>query len=363
VGRVAPLEIAGRPIGAGEPCYVIAELSGNHRQELQAALDLVAAAAEAGADAVKLQLYTPDSLTIDSDMPAFRIGGGTLWDGNTLYDLYREAMTPWAWYGELAAAAADAGIACFASAFDAESVRFLVEHDAPAIKIASFELVDLELVTAAAATGKPVLLSTGMARYDEIDRAVCAARSSGRGGLGLFRCNSAYPASPTEMALATLPHMRDAFAVPVGLSDHTLDSTAATISVAFGACMIEKHLTLRRGDGGPDAAFSLEPQEFAELVRTVRDSEASIGSVRYGPSAAERSSTMFRRSLFVVEDVEAGERFTRDNVRSIRPGAGLAPRHLGRVLGSRAAARIPRGTPLSWNVVAPQPVDRADLAL
>ncbi|MDQ1520112.1 MAG: pseudaminic acid synthase, partial [Actinomycetota bacterium] len=216
------IEIAGRAIGAGEPCYVIAELSGNHRQELQCALDLVEAAARAGADAVKLQLYTPDSLTIDSDMPAFRISGGTLWDGRTLYDLYREAMTPWAWYSALAGAAADAGLACFASAFDAESVRFLVEHDAPAYKIASFEVVDLELVAAAAATGRPVLISTGMARYDEIDRAVCVARAAGNGGVALFRCNSAYPAVSTEMDLRTLPHMRDAFDLPVGLSDHTL---------------------------------------------------------------------------------------------------------------------------------------------
>ncbi len=347
-----PLSIAGRAVGPGEPCYVIAELSGNHRQELACALELVAAAADAGADAIKLQLYTPDSLTIDSDMPSFRIEGGTLWDGRTLYDLYREAMTPWAWYSELAAAASSSGLACFASAFDEESVRFLVERDAPALKIASFELVDVELIAAAAATGRPVLLSTGMASYAEIDAAVSAARAAGDGGIGLFRCSSAYPASPAEMDLRTLPHMAAAFSVPVGLSDHTLDSTAAVVAVTLGACMIEKHLTLRRADGGPDAAFSLEPDEFAAMVGAVRDAEAALGSVRYGPSESERSSVMFRRSLFVVDDVEPGERFTAANVRSIRPGDGLAPRHLPAVLAGRAACRIPRGTPLSWDLVS-----------
>src|SRR5262249_25441946 len=233
-------------VGPGEPCYVIAELSGNHNQELSRALDLVEAAAAAGANAVKLQLYTPDSLTIDSDMPAFRIDGGTLWAGRTLYELYGEAMTPWEWYPELAAAARDAGLQCFASAFDAESVDFLVAQGAPAIKIASFELVDLELLATAAATGKPVLVSTGMASYDEIDRAVRTVRCAGTGGIGLFRCNSAYPADPHEMDLRTLPNMRAAWHAPIGLSDHTLDSTAATVAVALGACMIEKHLTLSR---------------------------------------------------------------------------------------------------------------------
>jgi N-acetylneuraminate synthase len=345
------LSIAGRAIGPGEPCYVIAELSGNHRQELACALELVAAAATAGADAIKLQLYTPDSLTIDSDMASFRIEGGTLWDGRTLYDLYREAMTPWAWYSELAAAASALGLACFASAFDEESVRFLLEHDAPALKIASFELVDLELIAAAAATGRPVLMSTGMARYAEIEAAVATAHAAGDGGVGLFRCNSAYPASATEMDLRTLPHMAAAFDAPVGLSDHTLDSTAAVVAVTLGARMIEKHLTLRRADGGPDGAFSLEPHEFASMVTAVREAEAALGSVRYGPSESERSSDMFRRSLFVVEDVEPGERFTRANVRSIRPGDGLAPRHLADVLDGRASRRIPRGTPLSWDLV------------
>jgi N-acetylneuraminate synthase len=315
------VEIDGRLVGPGEPCYVIAELSANHNNDLQRALDLIDAAAAAGADAVKLQLYTPDSLTIDSDMPAFRIGGGTLWDGRTLYDLYREAMTPWEWYPDLAAAARSAGVHCFASAFDAASVEFLVANDAPAIKIASFELVDLSLLATAAATGKPVLLSTGMASYEEMD-------------------------------LRTLPNMRAAWRAPVGLSDHTPDSTAATVAVALGACIIEKHMTLSRADGGPDADFSLEPDEFAALVRAVREAEAVLGSVRYGPSPSEQSSTMFRRSLFVVEDVEAGEPFTGANVRSIRPGTGLAPRELRNVLGKPAAARVERGTPLAWDLVA-----------
>jgi N-acetylneuraminate synthase len=345
------VHIDGRAIGPGEPCYVIAELSGNHGQDLSRALALVEAAAAAGADAVKLQLYTPDSLTIDSDAPAFRIAGGTLWDGRTLHDLYRDAMTPWEWYPELADAAKAAGVQCFASAFDAASVEFLASYDAPAYKIASFELVDLELVGVAAATGKPLLLSTGMATHDDIERAVAAARKHGDGGVALFRCNSAYPADPAEMDLHTIPDMERTWLVPVGLSDHTLTQTAATVAVALGACMVEKHLTLRRADGGPDAAFSLEPDEFAALVRAVRDAQASLGSVRYGPSPSEASSNVFRRSLFAVADIAAGEEFTRDNVRSIRPGTGLAPRHLPRVLGSVAAVPISRGTPLRWEHV------------
>jgi N-acetylneuraminate synthase len=346
---IDPIEIAGRAVGPGEPCYVIAELSGNHGQDLARALELVEAAAHAGADAVKLQLYTPDSLTIDSDMPAFCISGGTLWDGRTLYDLYRVAMTPWEWYAELAAAARALGVHCFASAFDAASVEFLAAHGAPAYKIASFELVDLELIATAAATGKPLLLSTGMAAHDDVDRAVGVALAHGGGGVALFRCNSAYPADPTEMDLRTLPEMQREWEVPVGLSDHTLTSTAATVAVALGACMVEKHLTLRRADGGPDAAFSLEPDEFAAMVRTVRDAQAALGEVRFGPSPSERSSLAFRRSLFVVADVAEGEVLTRDNVRSIRPGTGLAPRYMQCVVGQRAAAPIPRGTPLRWD--------------
>jgi N-acetylneuraminate synthase len=274
-----------------------------------------------------------------------------LWDGRTLYDLYREAMTPWEWYPQLAAAARDAGIQCFASAFDAESVEFLVAHGAPAIKIASFELVDVQLLATAAATGKPVLVSTGMATYDEIDRAVRTVRCAGTGGIGLFRCNSAYPADPHQMDLRTLPNMRAAWHAPVGLSDHTPDVTAATVAVALGACMIEKHMTLSRDDGGPDAAFSLEPDEFAALVHAVREAESVIGCVRYGPSPSEQSSSMFRRSLFVVDDVEAGESFTAENVRSIRPGSGLPPRELARVLGKHATTRVERGTPLAWHLV------------
>jgi N-acetylneuraminate synthase len=344
--------VDGRVIGPGEPCYVIAELSANHGGDLARAVELVHAAAASGADAVKLQLYTPDSLTIDSDEPAFRIGGGTLWDGRTLYDLYREAMTPWDWYPALADAAADAGVACFASAFDGASVEFLAAHGAPAYKIASFELVDLELVHAAAATGKPLLMSTGMASYDDVDRAVRVAGAAGDGGVALFRCNSAYPAAPGEMDLRTLPHMAESWGLPVGLSDHTIGATAATVAVTLGACMLEKHLTLRRADGGPDAAFSLEPHELAATVQAVRDAEAALGTVRYGPSASECSSLAFRRSLFVVQDVAEGEPFTRENVRSIRPGAGLAPRHLPDVLAGRAATRLPRGTALRWEHVS-----------
>lgn len=344
-------EIAGREIGRGRPTFVVAELSANHHQRFEEALALVRAAAEAGADAVKLQTYTADTLTLDSDAAAFRAGDGTLWAGRNLHDLYREAQTPWEWQPRLAAAATDLGMACFSTPFDDTAVDFLEAMGVPAHKIASFELVDLPLVRRVAATGKPLILSTGMASLAEIDDAVRAARAAGATQIALLKCTSAYPAPPEEMNLATIPHMAAAFGVPVGLSDHTLGSAAAVVAVTLGACMVEKHLTLRRADGGPDAAFSSEPDEFGQMVGALRVAERALGSVSYDVQPNETASLQFRRSLFVVRDMNAGEPFTADTVRSIRPSQGLAPKHLDKILGRHAKRDVSAGTPLTWELV------------
>lgn len=335
----------------GDRVWVVAELSGNHNGEKQRALDLIAAAADAGADAVKFQTYTPDSLTIDADTDAFRIGAGTPWEDRRLYDLYAEAATPYEWHDDLFATAEANGLIPFSTPFDAAAVELLEAYDPLVHKIASFELVDLELIRVAASTGRTLLMSTGMATEDEITDAVEAATAGGAGGVVLLRCNSAYPAPPGEMDLRTMADMAERWDLPVGLSDHTLGTTVAVTAVALGACMIEKHVTLARADGGPDASFSLEPHELRQLVAAVREAEASLGGVRYGPTAGEEASRVFRRSLFVVADVAAGEAFSAENVRCIRPGHGLAPKHLGEVLGRPARTAVGRGTPLSWDLV------------
>ncbi len=345
------LEIAGRRIGAGHPCYVIAELSGNHGHDLDRALALVEAAAEAGADAVKLQTYTPDTITLDCDRPEFRVGGGTLWDGATLHELYRSAYTPWEWHPELMDRCKTLGMACFSSPFDPTAVAFLEELEVPAYKIASFELVDLPLIRLAAATGKPLILSTGMATQDEIGEAVEAARGAGARQLSLLACSSAYPSPPENIHLRRIPHLAETFGVVAGLSDHTLGIAVPVAAVAMGAHLVEKHLCLSRDEPGPDSAFSLEPAEFAQMVEQVRVAERALGEVRYGGGEVETASRAFRRSLFVVADVRAGEVLTPDHVRSIRPGHGLHPRHLDDVLGRRARQDIARGTPLAWDLI------------
>lgn len=347
------ITIEGREIGPGHPAYVIAELSANHGQRLEQALRIVEAAADAGADAIKLQTYTPDTLTIDAANDYFRISG-TLWDGRTLHDLYREAFMPWEWHAPLRKAAAGRGLQLFSTPFDHTAVEFLEALEMPAYKIASFEMVDLPLLRRVAVTGKPIIMSTGMADLAEIDEAVQTLRSAGAAGLVLLRCNSAYPAPPDEMHLRSIPHLSQAFDVPVGLSDHTLDSAVAVAAVALGACVIEKHLTLARADGGPDSAFSLEPHEFAAMVRDVRTAERALGGVAYAQSPAEAKSRPFRRSLFVVKDVEQGEILTPESVRSIRPGHGLHTRHYEEVIGSRARVKIARGTPVSWDLIEPR---------
>lgn len=346
------ITINGRMIGPGQPVYIIAEMSANHNQDFDQAVKIIHTAKESGADAVKLQTYTPDTITIDGDNEYFRIGKGTIWEGRTLYDLYQEAYTPWEWQPKLKVIADDLGLDLFSSPFDHTAVDFLEKMGVPAYKIASFELVDLPLIRRVAQTGKPIIMSTGMATLAEIDEAVHTAREAGTTQIALLKCTSAYPAPPEEMNLRTIPHLADAFQVPVGLSDHTLGIAVPTAAVALGACIIEKHFTLSRKIPGPDSAFSLEPQEFKEMVSAVRTAEKALGQIHYGVKEHEVMSRVFRRSLFVVQDMLAGERFTPEKVRSIRPGYGLHTRYLKTILGSYANQDIERGTPLTWNLVA-----------
>jgi pseudaminic acid synthase len=341
--------ISGRRIGFGNPCYVIAEMSANHGQSFEKAIEVVRAAKDAGADAIKLQTYTADTLTIDCRRPEFMVGKGTLWEGKNLHDLYAEAYTPWEWQPELKKEAERLGLHCFSTPFDDTAVEFLERMQVPAHKIASFELVDTELLKKVAATGKPVIVSTGMASFEEIEEAVRTLRNGGCAQLALLKCTSAYPSLPDDVNLRTVPHMAESFDVPVGLSDHTLGFAVPVAAVALGACIIEKHLTLRRSDGGPDGAFSLEPEEFRAMVTAVRTAEKALGQVVYDITDKERASRVFRRSLFVVQDIKAGDIFTRANVKSIRPGYGLPVKKLNDILGRKAKIAIARGTPLSLN--------------
>lgn len=345
-----PFEIAGRPIGQQHRPYIIAELSGNHNGDLDRALALVDAAATTGADAVKLQTYTADTITLDVDRPEFRITGG-LWDGRHLYELYREASTPWEWHAALFTRAREHGLHVFSSPFDHTAVDFLETLDAPAYKIASFELVDTPLIAKAASTGKPLIMSTGIANYAEIEGACRAAHDGGADGFALLHCISAYPAEPDTMRLQTIPTLAAAYGVPVGLSDHTLGSAVAVASIALGACIIEKHLTLSRAAGGPDAEFSLEPAEFSRLVADCHMAHLALGAPQYDRAGVGGANAQFRRSLYVVAEVAAGEVFTEENVRSVRPGNGLAPKHIDRVLGCKAARALTRGEPLDWGMV------------
>jgi pseudaminic acid synthase len=344
------IEIQGRRIGAGQPAYIIAEMSANHNQSFEQAVEIIRAAHAAGVDAVKIQTYTADTLTIKSDAPPFQIHGG-LWDGRTLHDLYEEAYTPWDWQPRLKKAAEEMGLDFFSSPFDNSAVDFLEEMQVPAYKIASFELVDTMLLRRVAQTGKPVIMSTGLATLAEISEAVSTLREAGARDIALLKCTSAYPAPYDQMNLRTIPHLAAAFDVPAGLSDHTLGVAVPVAAVALGASIIEKHFTLSRAAKGPDSAFSLEPAEMKLLVESVRAAEAALGAVGYTPTEEERANRRFRRSLFVVEDVRAGERFTEKNLRSIRPGHGLSPRYLPQLLGRRAAQDITRGTPLTWDIV------------
>jgi pseudaminic acid synthase len=346
----APFAIAGRPIGPGHPPFVIAELSGNHNGELGRALALIDAAADAGADAVKLQTYTADTITIDHDGPGFTLEGG-LWHGRTLHDLYSEAFTPYEWHAALFAHARARGLIVFSSPFDETAVELLEGLDAPAFKIASFEAVDLPLIARAARGGKPLIISTGMTDRAEIGAAVKTALDAGAGGVALLHCVSAYPARFEDANLAMIPRLARDFGCVAGLSDHTPGTAAAVAAVALGAGIIEKHFTLARADGGPDAAFSLEPAELKQLVDDCRHAHAAIGVPEYRRGETEAHNRQFRRSLYVVRDVPAGRVLTGEDVRSIRPGFGLEPARLPQVLGRRAARALKRGEPFALDMV------------
>lgn len=345
------LDIAGKRVGPGEAVYTVAEMSANHNQNFEQAVQILRAAKDAGADAVKLQTYTPDTLTINSDTDYFRVGGGTLWDGRNLYDLYTEAYTPWEWQPKLQGIANDLGLALFSTPFDHTAVDFLEDMEVAAYKIASFELVDLPLIRRVARTGKAVIISTGMATLSEIDEAVRTFHEAGGEQLALLKCTSAYPARPEDMNLRTIPHLAEAFDLPVGISDHTLGIAVSVAAIVLGASIVEKHFTLSRRIPGPDSAFSLEPHEFRAMVEAIRTTEKALGQVHFGTSRDEAKSRIFRRSLFVVADVKAGEIFTPHNVRSIRPGYGLHTRHFEEILGRAATRDIARGTPLNWELV------------
>jgi len=349
---IRQIEINGRPVGPGAPVYIVAEMSANHGQSFEQAVKILEAAKAAGADAIKLQTYTPDMLTISSDNEHFRIGKGSLWEGQNLYELYSEAYTPWEWQPKLKEIANSYGLDCFSTPFDCSAVSFLEQMHVPAYKVASFELVDLPLIRRVAMTGKPVIMSTGMATLAEIDEAVHTIHEAGGRQIALLKCTSAYPAPPEEMNLRTIPHLAEAFGLVTGLSDHTLGIATSVAAVALGACILEKHLTLSRAAPGPDSAFSLEPDEFGEMVNAVRTAEKALGEVRYATTERETANRVFRRSLFVVKDMRAGDVFTEENVRSIRPGNGLHPRHLQDILGRRASENIRRGTPLAWDRIS-----------
>ncbi|GJD51931.1 Pseudaminic acid synthase [Methylobacterium crusticola] len=345
------LTFAGRPIGPEHPPFVIAELSGNHNGDIGRALALIDAAAATGADAIKIQTYTPDTITLKSDRPEYRIADGP-WAGRTLHDLYAEAHTPYAWHERLFARAAEHGVPLFSSPFDDTAVELLSGLGCPAYKIASFEIVDLPLIARAAREGKPLIISTGMANLGEIAQAVDTAHRHGAGGVALLHCISAYPAPIQDANVRTVPHLGQAFGVVSGLSDHMPGTAASVAAVVLGGAIVEKHMTLARSDGGPDAAFSLEPDEFAALVRDCKAAWAALGRVGYEVLGSEAGNLAFRRSLVAVRPIPEGAVLTAASVRSIRPGHGLAPKYLPAVLGRRAARAIAAGEPLAWDMLA-----------
>lgn len=340
--------IAGREISRNQSPYIIAELSANHNGKLETALKIIDEAAKAGADAVKLQTYRPDTITLDSDADEFKIKGG-LWDGRTLYELYEEAHMPWEWHKPLFEHAKKVGIPIFSSPFDTTAVDLLEDLNAPAYKIASFEAVDLPLIRYVAATGKPMIISTGMADAEEIQEAITAAREGGCKELAILHCVSGYPAPAEDYNLRTIGDMIDRFGLVTGLSDHTLDNTTAIASVVLGASIIEKHFTLDRNGGGPDDSFSLEPADLAALCRDSKTAWKALGQVDYGRKSSEQGNVQFRRSLYFVKDMKAGDVITEDCIRSVRPGYGLAPKHLSKVLGAQVVSHIRKYTPVHWS--------------
>lgn len=332
--------------------FIIAEMSGNHNQSLEKALEIVDAAADAGAHAIKLQTYTADTITIDKKEGEFFISDPkSLWKGESLYDLYKKAYTPWEWHESIFKRAKEKGIVCFSSPFDFTAVDFLESLNTPAYKIASFENIDLPLIRKVANTGKPIIISTGMANIQEIAEAVDTVRATGNNQLILLKCTSTYPATPDNTNILTIPHMRELFQCEIGLSDHTLGIGVAVASVALGATVIEKHFTLSRAEGGVDSAFSMEPVEMKSLVTETERAWQSLGKITYGPTEKERASMIFRRSLYVVEDINAGDKITERNVKSIRPGYGLPPKYLDVVVGKRVSHNVFRGTPVNWDLI------------
>jgi len=353
---MSAIKIGSRLVGQGHPAYLVAELSANHGNDIEIAKRTIIAASEAGADAIKLQTYTPDTITLDVDDPIFRVGGDTLWDGRKLYDLYQEAMTPWEWHAELQEYAHAHGLDFFSTPFDFTAVDFLEELNVPVHKIASFEMVDIPLIKYVSATGKPAIMSTGMATLAEIAEAVRAFKSTGNEQLILLKCTSSYPAPYEESNLRTIPHLAETFGVSAGLSDHTMGITAPIVAVTLGACLIEKHFILDRGMGGPDSSFSLEPSEFKAMVDAVRIAEKAVGRISYEVTPKQEAGLAFRRSLFVVKDMNAGDTFSTENTRSIRPSNGLHTRHYEEILGKAATREIKCGEPLAWDML----LDRAE---
>ncbi len=335
----------------GEKVFIIAELSANHGNDINIAKETIKAAKEAGADAIKVQTYTPDTLTIDCDNEYFKLNNGTIWDGRTLYDLYDEAYLPWEWHKELKKYANDLGLVFFSTPFDKSAVDFLESIDVPAYKIASYEIMDIPLIEYVASKGKPMIMSTGVASLSDIEEAVDACKRMGNNQIILLKCTSAYPAKIEDANLNTIPNMKETFGVEVGLSDHTLGITVPIVSIALGAKVIEKHFILDKSIGGPDSSFSLEPHEFKQMVDSVRDAEKALGKVDYSMNEKKKNSRILGRSLFVVKDVKAGEKFTEENVKSIRPGYGLPPKYINDVIGNLSASDLRKGTPLKWEYV------------
>ncbi|MBU5314781.1 pseudaminic acid synthase [Clostridium bornimense] len=335
----------------GDRTFVIAELSANHNQDFDRAVEIIKAAKWAGADAIKLQTYTPDTITLDCDNEYFQIKQGTIWDGTTLHKLYQGAYTPWDWQPKLKKIAEEEGLICFSSPFDYTSVDFLEKMDVPAYKIASFEINDIPFIEYIASKGKPVIISTGIATLKDIEEAVNACRKVGNNNIALLKCTSAYPSPLEDINLKVIPNMKETFDVVVGLSDHTMSNTISLGAVALGAKIVEKHLTLRRKDGGPDSKFSMEPEEFKSMVDGIREMEKALGKVTYQLTEKQRSSREHSRSLFVVKDIKGGEKFTEENVRSIRPGFGMETKYIDDIIGKEAKIDIKKGTPMSWNLI------------
>ncbi len=345
------INISNREISDSSPTFIIAELSANHNQQFEVAVETIKAAKEAGADAIKLQTYTADTITLDSQNECFQIKHGTLWDGKTLHQLYQEAYTPWEWQPKLKEVAEDIGLICFSSPFDRTAVDFLEKMEVPAFKIASLEITEIPLIEYIASKGKPVIISTGVATLTEIEEAINACKRAGNDQIALLKCTSVYPTPLEEANLRTIPNLAETFKVIVGLSDHTSGISVPIASVVLGARIIEKHFILNRDLGGPDAPFSLEPSEFKQMVTHVREVEKALGMITYELSEKAKASREYARSLFVVEDMKEGDVLTVQNIRSIRPGNGLAPKYLNEVLGRKVKIFVEKGTPLSWRII------------